>query len=106
MFTRSEEEKKLLADFLKRLDRAFLKMQYEEDKRVLEEAAKNPVILRPDQIDEKVRFCMKFQGRGSGKRLFYTQLLMLAEIQRNREGGKLWPFIVIPKSTRSAPYII
>ncbi len=41
MFSRTEEEKKLLAEFLKRLDRAFLKMQYEENMRVLKEVVKS-----------------------------------------------------------------
>ena len=96
----TENQKKLLADFIKRLDRAFLKMQYDQSTEMLKAALKNPAVLKPDEIDEKVRFCMKFNGRSGGKTLFYTRLLVLAEIQRNREGGKLWPFIVIKRSTK------
>lgn len=100
MFTMTEEDKRYIVGLYKRLDRAFLKMQYEQSTEMLKAALSNPVVMTPDQIDEKVRFCIKFQGRSGGKRLFYTRLLVLAEIQRNREGGKLWPFIVIKRSTK------
>lgn len=100
MFVMTEEDKKYFASLMKRLDREFIKMEYEYSKDVLKAALNNLVVITPDEIDEKVRYCMKFGGRRGGKRLFYTQLLVLAEIQRNREGGKLWPFIVIKRSTR------
>lgn len=87
MFTRTEEEKKLFADFLRRLDRAFLKMQYEENMRVLKQVVKSVFVLSPDEIDEKVRFCMKFHGRSGGKRLFYTRLLVLARSKGIEKGG-------------------
>ena len=100
MFVMTEEDKKYFASLMKRLDCAFLEMQYEYSKDVLKAALNNLEVITPDEIDEKVRFCMKFEGRSGGKRLFYTRLLVLAEIQRNREGGKLWPFIVIKRSTK------
>lgn len=101
MFTMTEEDKRYLVGLYKRLDRAFLKMQYEYSKDVLKAALNNLAVVTPDEIDEHIKICLQFHGgRCNGKRLFYTRLAVAAEIQRNREGGKLWPFIVIKRSTK------
>lgn len=101
MFTMTEEDKRYLVGFYKRLDRAFLKMQYEQSTEMLKAALTNPAIITPDEIDEQIKYCLQFHGgRCNGKRLFYTRLAVAAEIQRNREGGKLWPFTVIKRSTK------
>jgi hypothetical protein len=98
-------DKKAIAAIFKRLDRAFLKMQLEENNELLKLAAKKAIVLSPEEIDEKIKYCIKFGGRLDGKRAFYTRLAVLAEIQRNQKGGKLWPFTVIPKLTRSGRFI-
>lgn len=101
MFITTEEDKRYINGLIKRLDRAFLKMQYEYSKDVLKAALNNLAVVTPDEIDEHIKFCLQFHGvRCNGKRLFYTRLAVAAEIQRNREGGKLWPFIVIKRSTK------
>lgn len=98
-------DKKAIAAIYKRLDRAFLKMQLEENNELLKLAAKKAIVLSPEEIDEKIKYCIKFGGRMNGKRLFYTRLAVLAEIQRYKEGVKLWPFTVIPILTKSGRFI-
>ena len=101
MFTMTEEDKRYFVGLNKWLDRQFLKMQYEQSTEILKAALTNPATITPDEIDEEIKFCLQFNGgRCNGKRLFFTRLAVAAEIQRNREGGKLWPFIVIKRSTR------
>lgn len=101
MFITTEEDKRYINGLIKRLDRAFFKMQYEYSKDVLKAALKNPAVITPDEIDEHIKICLQFHGgRCNGKRLYLTRLAVAAEIQRNREGGKLWPFIVIKRSTK------
>lgn len=46
------------------------------------------------------KYTMKYNSPGYGKKVSDTLITVNREIRQNQKGGKLWPFIVLKRSTK------